>query len=77
MRVVLLICAGLALGGCPGRERPSTVVTVCPTLKLYSKAFQAQVAGEMRAVPPPGMAIMVKDYGGLRAQVRACQDKAK
>lgn len=74
----IVLCAALALAGCAGRPlEPARVITVCPTLKPYSADFQKQVASELKSNPPPGMAKMVRDYGGLRAQVRACNSKRK
>lgn len=73
-----VLCAALALAGCVGRPlEPARVITVCPVLKAYSPEFQKQVATELKSNPPPGMAAMIRDYGGLRAQVRACEARRK
>lgn len=44
---------------------------VLPPLKEYTRAEQAQAAGELKALPEGSvLARMVSDYGLLRAQLR-------
>jgi len=46
----------------------------CPPLVSYSPAEQAQAADELRTLPAGAMLReFIKDYGVLRAQVRACR----
>lgn len=49
------------------------VVTACPPVPDYDRAFQARLAEEVHALPPDsalGRALV--DYGRLRAELRAC-----
>lgn len=48
--------------------------TVCPTLVPYSLNEQTQLAQELAAMPTATMTHRaVRDYAGLRDQVRVCQ----
>ncbi|GFE93509.1 hypothetical protein [Acetobacter persici] len=75
----LLALAALALvapllSGCS----PVTYKTVCPTLVPYSITQQTQLAEELVAAPDaPMLHQVVRDYAGLRDQVRACQAEGK
>ncbi|ATJ89416.1 hypothetical protein HK16_10680 [Acetobacter senegalensis] len=52
--------------------------TVCPTLVTYSLTDQTQLAQELAADPQAVMTHrVVRDYVGLRDQVRACQESGK
>ncbi|MDN7351773.1 hypothetical protein [Acetobacter senegalensis] len=52
--------------------------TVCPTLVTYSLTDQTQLAQELVAAPSATMTRrVVRDYVGLRDQVRACQTDGK
>lgn len=74
-----VILVSVALAGCSlmDRVKPGAVAVVntCPAPKPYPKAFQAQVAREMRAHgnEVPGMATMIGDYSALRDALRDCQ----
>lgn len=83
----LLAIAGVygacILAGCghdpqplPSPPPPPPVVTVkavCPSVKIYSAADQAALAGALAALPPtsPLVGAMV-DYKNLRDRLRAC-----
>ncbi|MCP1270911.1 hypothetical protein [Acetobacter cerevisiae] len=75
----LLALAALALvapllSGCS----PVTYKTVCPTLVPYSMTQQTDLAEELVATPDaPMLHQVVRDYAGLRDQVRACQAEGK
>jgi hypothetical protein len=48
----------------------------CPTIVPYSAADQNQMADELVAPPPkPMIERALRDYAGLRDQVRACQKR--
>jgi hypothetical protein len=51
-----------------------TFVTTCPTIPLYSKAFEL-AAGQQLAGLPPGSPIvtMTEDYLKVRAEARDCK----
>lgn len=52
--------------------------TVCPTLVTYSLTDQTQLAQELVAAPQATVTHrVVRDYVGLRDQVRACQESRK
>lgn len=75
----LLALAALALvapllSGCS----PVTYKTVCPTLAPYSITQLTDLAEELVATPDaPMLHQVVRDYAGLRDQVRACQAEGK
>jgi len=59
-----------ALAGC---NTVQPAITACPVLVPYSAAQQAQAADELDKLPAGAMLrTFMKDYGGLRAGVRAC-----
>lgn len=69
MRVLaFLLTAGLLLTGCvPASFDPAAA----PMVKAYSQEQLDQAAAEIEALPPDSvLAVMVADYGVLRAQVR-------
>jgi hypothetical protein len=63
------------LPGLPGTvaDVPSVIVR-CPPLKAYSPERQSRAARELRALAKgSGVAVMVSDYGTLRAKCRASE----
>lgn len=76
--VLWVICAlaGLAILGMTGcADRPDRLI--CPTLTPYSAADQKALGSELAADPnAPTLHRAMRDYEGLRDQVRACQKAA-
>lgn len=70
-----LIVWGLALAllafGLSGCSSPVRVL--CPSLVTYSATDQTTLRGELASAPLPMTHRFMRDYGGLRDQVRACQ----
>ncbi|KAB8123992.1 hypothetical protein D3W54_07015 [Komagataeibacter medellinensis] len=67
------VLALLAMTGCA--SRPDRVV--CPTLTTYSAADQKALSSELAADPnAPTLHRAMRDYEGLRDQVRACEKAA-
>lgn len=72
---ILLLTSSMV--ACSEEEVRVAVVTRCPPLKKYSLEFQKQVASEVRAmIQGSGAAVMIADYGTLRARCRAYAAKA-
>lgn len=74
MHALLPLTIGMALSACS--TKPNSDVNGCDAIKLveYAPSTQAKVAAEIRAAGPNDYwPDWTKDYGGLRAQVRACQ----
>ena len=74
MHALQPLTIGLALSACSTIQNSD--VNGCDAIKLveYAPSTQAKVAAEMRAAGQNDyMPDWIKDYGGLRAQVRACQ----
>lgn len=51
---------------------PAPPAVVCPPVRTWSKAFQKQVAAELRAAPGSAMGKVVIDAIGDRDIARAC-----
>ena len=79
MRHISIVAAFVLAGCATARELPSRTITVCPTLKPYSKEVQAEAARQLPDVRrnQPIIASLIDDYGRLRAQVRACKEGVK
>ncbi|WP_278368078.1 hypothetical protein [Acetobacter orientalis] len=72
--LLVLLLGALSLSAC-GAVRYKTV---CPTLVSYSLNEQTQLAQELAAMPAATMTHRaVRDYAGLRDQVRVCQAGGK
>lgn len=72
MRVMLWgAVLGVALVALSGCTRPVRVL--CPSLVTYSAADQSTLSGELASAPLPMTHRFMRDYGGLRDQVRACE----
>lgn len=58
-----------------GGSRP--YVHVCPAVRTYTPAFQAQLLRERQAVcsEAPAMCEAIDDYGDLRDEARLCEAK--
>ena len=70
MALTALAVVAPLLSGCEGVRYK----TVCPTLVSYSLNEQTQLAQELAAMPAATMTHRaVRDYAGLRDQVRVCQ----
>lgn len=65
-----LLCGGvvLALSGC---AKPVRVL--CPSLVTYSATDEGTLRTELASAPLPMTHRFMRDYGGLRDQVRACE----
>jgi len=62
----------LALAGC-ATPAPQ-IVHVCPSMPVYSQAFEASAAQELQAIPPTGpIWRMISDYAAVRTEIRECQ----
>lgn len=74
MLLTALALAAPLLSGCESVRYK----TVCHTLVTYSLTDQTQLAQELAADPQAVMTHrVVRDYVGLRDQVRACQANGK
>lgn len=75
IRLTLLLLSTLALSSCASGSAVSvTFTTLCPPLREYTPAQQAEVAKEVRKLGPGSQTGgFIQDYGTLRAQVRSCQ----
>lgn len=52
---------------------PVTISTTCLPLAQYTPAFEAQAAAQLGTLPAGSpVAVMITDYGRLRAADRAC-----
>ncbi|MFT8896757.1 MAG: hypothetical protein ABF968_07310 [Acetobacter sp.] len=58
----------VALSGC---SRPVRVL--CPSLVTYSATDESTLRTELASAPRPTTHRFMRDYGGLRDQVRACE----
>ena len=65
---VVLLLLPLALGGCVTKA-----AAPCPVLVTYSKADDLALKAELDASQTPVIHRFIRDYGGLRAQVRVCE----
>ena len=76
LRPIAALATGMSLlTACGGATSDPTV---CPPVVSYSPAFQARAAGELeRLTPGSALEEMLKDYAGLRDQLRACRASAK
>lgn len=71
-----MLAALTSLAGCVTAPSDGGAVAVCPTLKTYPAADQASAADELDALPAGAeLRVMMRDYAGLRDQVRACRAK--
>lgn len=70
-----MIVWGLALTllafGLSGCSRPVRVL--CPSLLTYSATDESTLRTELASAPLPMTHRFMRDYGGLRDQVRACE----
>ncbi|EHH67575.1 hypothetical protein [Gluconobacter morbifer] len=64
---ILLIVLPIALSACAARP-----TTPCPVLVTYSTADDLALKAELDASKTPVIHRYIRDYGGLRAQVRVC-----
>lgn len=64
----------IALSACVAACSPSLTppLIVCPTIKEYSREFQASLAKDLEQAPDTVMTAMA-DYKNLRDQTRLCQ----
>ena len=67
---IVLFCTGLLTAACS--EQP---VMLCPALVTYSAAEENTLRQELASSVLPQTHRFIRDYGGLRDQVRACQGK--
>lgn len=65
--VLLLALLPFGLSACDARP-----TTPCPVLVTYSKADDLALKAELDASKTPVTHRYIRDYGGLRAQVRVC-----
>ncbi|KXV50580.1 hypothetical protein AD945_01720 [Gluconobacter albidus] len=65
--VLLLVLLPFGLSACSVRP-----ITPCPVLVTYSKADDLALKAELDASKTPVTHRYIRDYGGLRAQVRVC-----
>lgn len=63
------LCTLVALSGCAERS----VRVVCPSLVNYSLAEQSVARTELSSASLPELHQFMRDYEGLRDQVRACE----
>jgi len=56
---------------------PASPPVVCPPVRTWSRAFQKQVAAELRAAPNSALAKVAVQAIGDRDVARACAAKAK
>jgi hypothetical protein len=62
--------AAMSLGACA--TEASSSFTLCPGLRAYTPAFQAEAADELEALPEGSrLIVLVEDYLHLRDQIRA------
>ena len=72
-RIFAVAAVAAVLAGCAGTaEKP--VVFHCLSAVRYSPAQERQAAGELALLPQSSELVqMMRDYGDLRSQVRACE----
>lgn len=74
----LYIIAGSALFCLGGCCTPAPAPSVCPQIVPYNAADQRALAGELQAHPDlQQVPRFIRDYAGLRGQIRACQGVKK
>lgn len=72
MRALLWGAAlGISLVALSGCSRPVRVL--CPSLVTYSATDESTLRTELASAALPTTHRFMRDYGGLRDQVRACQ----
>ena len=71
LRLAALALTTSLIGGCATGSSSNQ----CPPIAEYSRAFQIQMADELKAYVPTGAALReaMKDYQNLRDQLRACR----
>lgn len=76
-QLAVLAIATSSLTACATVDSAPRVVTACPPIVEYSRAFQAQAVDELDLLPK-GSAIagMLSDYAVMREQARACHEAA-
>lgn len=67
---IVLLIGTIWLAGCA----TPVVVSNCPPLRVYDRAFNEQLAAEIEK-SGPAVVTAVSDYYVLRRQVAACQGK--
>ncbi|MCH4024027.1 MAG: hypothetical protein LKH33_10405 [Acetobacter sp.] len=67
---IVLFCMGMLMSACSGRP-----VMLCPSLVAYSSTEENALRQELASSALPQTHRFIRDYGGLRDQVRACQGK--
>jgi hypothetical protein len=62
------------LAGCAGGQQQPTFIHVCPTIPLYSKAFELAAGQQLAGLPPGSPDVMlIEDYLKVRAEARNCK----
>ena len=80
MKKSIVLLGALLLGGCESitPERIEIAMTTCPVLKKYTTEQMKQAASELKSLPTESqIAVMVTDYGKLRAACRIAEKKLK
>src|SRR5690606_29966090 len=73
-QLAVLVIAAISLTACATATSEPHMVTVCPPVVEYSRAFQARAADELDLLPEgSASAELLADYSVMRDQARRCR----
>ena len=79
LKALSLVIGMMLLSGCANTVYKTEVEVYCPSIKIYSEAFNNRLADEIEDLPTDSQAIgeAISNYIVLRDKIRACEKQAE